>query len=72
MIDDEIAAAITANKAAWSFLVKQLSENGCLNLSILNSELRNFRHGLQERGEFVLAAALDEHLRSIENWSQDD
>ena len=26
MIDDEIAAAITANKAAWSFLVKQLSE----------------------------------------------
>ncbi|EMU9639764.1 hypothetical protein AAA977_005003, partial [Escherichia coli] len=46
--------------------------HGRLNLSILNSELRDFRHGLQERGEFVLAAALDEHLLSIENWSQDD
>ncbi|EII49057.1 hypothetical protein EC23916_4266 [Escherichia coli 2.3916] len=46
--------------------------HGRLNLSILNSELRNFRHGHQERGEFVLAAVLNEHLLSIENWSQDD
>ncbi|EBX1725480.1 hypothetical protein GID45_24605 [Salmonella enterica] len=67
-----IAAAIMANKTAWSILVKVLAANGALDLHTLSNELRYFQMELQEAGEMTLAEALDEHIASVENWQQAD
>ncbi|EKA8032092.1 hypothetical protein OMG71_004748 [Salmonella enterica] len=70
--NNPVAAAIMANKIAWSILVKVLAANGALNLHTLGNELRVFQTELQDAGEMALAEALDEHIASVENWQQAD
>ncbi|KNC92303.1 hypothetical protein [Trabulsiella odontotermitis] len=64
------AAAIMANKNAWSSLVGVLAAQGAIDIRKLSNDLKRVQNAHYDNGQHELAEALDLHLHALEGWHQ--
>lgn len=65
---DLIAAAIMANKVAWSSLLGALVTQGSVDPRAVDSDLRRMQQGFRDVGNHAIADELEMHLDAVGSW----
>jgi len=66
--NDLMAAAIMANKVAWSSLLGALVTQGAVDPHAVDNDLRHMQQAFLDSGNHAIADALELHLDAVENW----
>ncbi|MBC3252834.1 hypothetical protein H8I91_21450 [Serratia fonticola] len=66
--NDLIAAAIMANKVAWSSLLGALVTQGSVDPHTVDNDLRHMQQAFRDSGNHAIADALELHLEAVEGW----